>query len=243
MNEMKIDKVKEEEFVDILKMIKVSQNNALQNVNTELINLYWNIGKYIDEKIEESIWGKSIVKQLSDYLAKKEPTLKGFSNRNLWRMKQFYSTYEYYPKLSPLVREITWTHNITIFSRCNSIEEMKFYLVLTKNERWSVRELDRQISSSFFERTMLSDTKISPTTKEIYPNTSKYFKEDYIFEFLRLNKDYNEDELQKGLITHLKNFILEIGKDFTFVGEKYRLQIGNSDFYIDLLFFTDNCSV
>jgi len=84
---------------------------------------------------------------------------------------------------------------------------------------------------------MISDTKISPHTKEIYPNTDKYFKEDYIFEFLGLNEDYNEDELQKGLINHLKNFILEIGKDFSFIGEKYRLQVGNSDFYIDLLFF------
>jgi len=237
MNESEIDKIHQEEFIDILKMIKISQNNALKSVNTELITLYWNVGKYIDEKIEKSNWGKSIVEQLSNYLIKNEPTLKGFSSSNLWRMKQFYSTYEKFPKLAALLREITWTHNLSIISRCKTIKEREFYLKYCIKEKWSYRELDRQISSSLFERTMISDAKVSPTTKEIHPNANKYFKEDYIFEFLGLNEQYNEDELQKGIINHLKNFILEIGKDFSFIGERYRLQVGNSDFYIDLLFF------
>ena len=232
-----IEKFSEKDFVNVLRMIKKSQYNALKSINTELITLYWDIGKYIDEKIEESAWGKSIVTELSNYISKKDPELKGFSDKNIWRMRQFYSTYKNYPKLAPLVREITWTNNFIIFSRCQSIEEKEFYLHKSKKEKWSKRELDRVISSSLFERTMLSDIKLSPSTKEIYPNTKEYFKDDYVFEFLGLNKHYNEDELQKGLITHLKNFILEIGKDFTFVGEKYRLQVGNSDFYIDLLFF------
>jgi len=237
MNEMKIDKKHQKEFVDVLKMIKTSQNNALKSVNIELIELYWNIGEYINEKIEKSNWGKSIVSQLSQYISIKEPTLKGFSSSNLWRMRQFYSSYKNFPKLAPMVREITWTHNLTIFSQCQAIEEKEFYIKLTKKENWSVRELDRQISSSLFERAMISGTKVSPHTKEIYPNTEEYFKEDYIFEFLGLNESHSEDELQEGLINHLKNFILEIGKDFSFIGEKYRLQVGNSDFYIDLLFF------
>ncbi|MCL2687089.1 MAG: PDDEXK nuclease domain-containing protein [Methanobrevibacter sp.] len=237
MNENKIDKNHQKDFVDILKMIKTSQHNALQSVNTELINLYWNIGNYIDEKVEKSNWGQSIVIELSEYLVEKEPTLKGFQARNLWRMRQFYSTYKDYPKLSPLVREISWTNNLIIFSRCQTIEEKEFYLRKAKKEKWSKRELDRVISSSLFERTMLSDIKFSPTTKKIYPDTNEYFKDDYVFEFLGLNEYYNEDELQKGLINNLKNFILEIGKDFSFIGEKYRLQVGNSDFYIDLLFF------
>jgi len=152
-------------------------------------------------------------------------------------MIHFYSTYKNHQILQVLFREITWSHNLTIFSQCNSIEEMEFYLTLTKKEKWSVRELDRQISSSFFERAMLSDAKISPITKTIYPNTDEYFKEDYIFEFLGLSEHCNEDELQKGLVNNLKNFILEMGNDFSFIGEKYRLQVGNSDFYIDLLFF------
>ena len=158
-------------------------------------------------------------------------------------MRQFYSSYKEFPKLAIVLREITWSNNLLIFSQCKTIEEKEFYIYLTKKERWSYKELNRQILSSLFERTILSSTKVSPTTKEIYPNTNEYFKDDYVFEFLGLNKSYNEDELQKGLIKHLKNFILEIGKDFSFIGEKYRLQVGNSDFYKIYYFFTDNYNV
>jgi predicted nuclease of restriction endonuclease-like (RecB) superfamily len=237
MKEIKVEKNRQEEFINVLKMIKTSQNNALKNVNTELIELYWNIGEYIDEKIEKSDWGEYVVKELSDYLIKKEPRLKGFSDKNLWRMKRFYSTYKNHPKLSALLRKITWTHNLSIFSRCKTVEEREFYLNQCIKDKWSYRELDRQISACLFERTMLSQTKLSPTTKEIYPNTDEYFKEGYVFEFLGLKNGHDEDELHSGLINNLKNFILEIGKDFSFIGEKYRLQVGNSDFYIDLLFF------
>ena len=232
-----IEEIPEKDFVNVLKMIKTSQDNALKSANLELINLYWNIGKYIDEKIENSNWGKSVVEQLSKYILKMEPSLKGFSASNLWRMNQFYSTYKKFPKLTSLVREITWTNNLIIFSRCQSIEEKEFYLCKVKKEKWGKRELDTQISSSFFERTMLSDIKPSNTANEMYPNTKEHFKDDYVFEFLGLNENYNENELQQGLINHLKNFILEIGKDFIFVGENYRIQVSSSDFYIDLLFF------
>jgi len=165
MKDIKIDKIPHEEFVDILKMIKTSRDNALKSVNTELINLYWNIGKYIDEKIEKSAWGKSVVKELSQYILRYEPDLKGFSSSNLWRMRQFYSSYKKFPKLAMLLREITWSNNLVIFPQCKTIEEKEFYINLTKKERWSFKELNRQISSSLFERTMLSETKISPTTQ------------------------------------------------------------------------------
>jgi predicted nuclease of restriction endonuclease-like (RecB) superfamily len=234
---MKIEKNHQDEFTEIFKMIKTSQYNTFKSVNSELINLYWNIGKYVNEKIEKSNWGQSVVGELSNFISQKEPKLKSFSERNLWRMRQFYSTYKDYPKLSPLVREITWTNNLIIFSRCVSIEEKEFYLIKTKKEKWSKRELDRQISSSLFERTLLSNTQVSPITQGIYPNTNEYFKESYVFEFLGLNSNHNEDDLQKRLIRNLKNFILEVGKDFSFVGENYRLQVGGNDFYIDLLFF------
>lgn len=232
-----IEKIPKEDFGNVWKMIKKSKHNSLKSINMELINLYWNIGKYIDEKVEKSNWGESIVKELSNYLLEKRPTLKGFSDKNIWRMKQFYSTYKDHPKLSALLREITLIHILSIISRCKTLEERGFYLKYCIKEKWSYREIDRQISSSLFERTMISNTKFSPTTKETYPNTDKYFKDDYVFEFLGLNEHHNEDELEKGLINNLKNFIVEIGKDFTFVGENYRLQVGNSDFYIDLLFF------
>ncbi|WP_054834969.1 YhcG family protein [Methanobrevibacter arboriphilus] len=238
MTNTNINKFHQEDFTNILKMIKKSQISALKSVNTELIDLYWNIGKFIHQRVEKSNWGgQSVVKQLADYLKKADPSLKGFSRQNLWRMKQFYETYKDHQKLSALLREITWTNNVAIFSRCKTIDEREFYIYQSKKEKWSSRELDRQISSSLYERMMISNNKISSKLKEVYPKSASYFKDDYVFEFLDL-EDHSENQLQKALIKNLKKFILELGRDFLFVGKEYRIQVGgNNDFYIDLLFF------
>jgi predicted nuclease of restriction endonuclease-like (RecB) superfamily len=229
--------IRKQEFSDIIRLIKQSKWNALQAVNTELINLYWNIGQYISERIEQSNWGQSVVQELAEYLSHTEPDLKGFSDKNLWRMKQFYETYKDFPKLSALLREISWTNNLLIFSRCKTIEEKEFYLRMVQKENYSKRELDRQISASVFERTMLGNTKLSPVVRVFNQDIINTFKDDYVFEFVGLPDSHSESDLQKGLMNNLKKFILEIGRDFLFVGEEYRLQVGNSDFYIDLLFY------
>ena len=171
-------------FTDIIQLIKQSRTNAIKAVNIELINLYWNIGEYISTKIELSEWGDSIVTELAKFIQKHEPEIKGFSDKNIWRMKQFYETYKDFPKLSPLVREISWTNNLLIFSRCKTVEEMEFYLKLVKQENYSKRELDRQISASFFERTMIGNSKLSPTVRESNNDLSNTFKDSYVFEFL-----------------------------------------------------------
>lgn len=225
------------QFNQIVHLIKKSQNNALKSVNKELINLYWNVGEYISGKVENSEWGKSVVEKLAIYIQETEPKIKGFSDKNLWRMKQFYETYKEFPKLSPLVIEISWTNNLIILSRAKNIEEKEFYLRLCANERYSKRELERQISSSLFERTIIGNEKLSPLVREIYPDISNTFKDSYILDFLNLPDIHNESDLQRGLVSQLKNFILELGKDFIFIGEEYKLQVGNSDFYIDLLFY------
>lgn len=224
-------------FTDIIQLIKQSRTNAIKAVNAELINLYWNIGEYISKKIEKSEWGDSVVTELANFIQTQEPEIKGFSDKNIWRMKQFYETYKDFPKLSPLVREISWTNNLLIFSRCKTIEEMEFYLKIVKQENYSKRELDRQISASFFERTMIGNSKLSPAVRENNNDFSIAFKDSYVFEFLNLHDPHTESDLQRGLVRQMKNFILEIGKDFLFIGEEYKLQVGNSDFYIDLLFY------
>lgn len=224
-------------FTDIIELIKKSRNNALKAVNSELINLYWNIGAYISNKVELSEWGQSVVKELSQYIQSNEPDIKGFSDKNLWRMKQFYESYKEFPKVSTLLREISWSHNLAIFSRCKSIEEQEFYIKLTKSENYSVRELDRQISSSLFERTMIGNAKLSTVLRESNADIANTFKDSYVFDFLNLPETFNESDLQKGLIQQMKNFILELGRDFLFISEEYKVQVGNSDFYIDLLFF------
>lgn len=157
-------------FTDIIQLIKQSRTNALKAVNAELINLYWNIGEHISKKIEQSEWGDSVVTELANFIQTQEPEIKGFSDKNIWRMKQFYETYKDSPKLSTLLREISWSHNLAIFSRCKTVEEREFYLKLAKQENYSFRELERQISASHFERTMIGNSKLSTALRETIPN-------------------------------------------------------------------------
>lgn len=136
--------------------------------------------KYICKKLEISEWGESVVKELAIHIQKNEPDIKGFSDKNLCRMKQFYETYKDIPKLSTLLREIRWSHNLAIFSRCKNEEEREFYLKLSKTENYSFRELDRQITSSLFERTMIGNAKISNALREINPDITNTFKDSYV---------------------------------------------------------------
>lgn len=224
-------------FTDIIQLIKRARKNAIKAVNAELINLYWNVGEYISKRVESSEWGQSVVKELAKHIQHNEPEIKGFSDKNLWRMKQFYEAYKDFPKLSTLLREISWSHNLEIFSRCKTEEEREFYIRLSIQESYSIRELERQINSAVFERTMIGNTKLSTALREIAPDITNTFKDSYVFEFLNLSEPNNETDIQKGLIKQMKNFILELGKNFLFIGEEYKVQVGNSDFYIDLLFY------
>src|ERR1700722_1558114 len=227
----------ETQFTDIIRLIKQARFVAIKAVNTELINLYWSIGEYIGKRVESAEWGQSVVRELAIYIQENEPDLKGFSDKNLWRMKQFYDAYRDFPKLSAVLREISWTNNCTILSRAKTIEEREFYLRLCSQEKYSSRELERQINSGVFERVMIGNAKLSPVVREIHPDIANSFKDSYVFEFLNLKEPHNESDLQRGLIMQMKNFILELGKDFLFIGEEYKVEVGNSDFYIDLLFY------
>ncbi len=226
-----------QQFTEIQKLIRKAKTRAFKAVNTELIGLYWEIGKYISGKITKAEWGKGVVNNLSDYLKESEPELKGFSSQNLWRMKQFYEAYYKNTKLSPLVRELSWTNNLIILSKSRSDEERAFYLRHSINENLSKRELERQIDTGTYERVILSNEKLSPVLRELYPKADQLFKDNYIFDFLALPKPFSEKNLRIAIIQNLKEFILEFGKDFTYVGEEYRLQVGKKDFYIDLVFY------
>ena len=225
------------QFVEIRNMIKQAKTRAFKAVNAELIELYWNIGEYISDKVKKSDWGKSVVNNLSEYLILNEPDMKGVSSQNLWRMKQFYEIYYKDKKLSTLVREISWSNNLIIISKSKTDQEREFYIQLSVAERLSKRELERQIDSAQFERVVLSNEKLSPVVREMHNSVDKVFKDNYVLDFLALPKKYSEKNLRKAIIENFKDFILEFGKDFTFVGEEYRLQVGKKDFYIDLLFY------
>lgn len=226
----------EEQFLEILNQIQTAKQRAFQQVNETLVQLYWNIGKYISEQVENSHWGKGVVLELASYIQAKAPDLKGFSDKNLWRMKQFYEVYGDNHKLSTLWRVLPWSHNRRIMT-LKMAEEREFYLLLCSQKKYSFRELERLIQSGTFERTMLANQNYSAAVTALPQATDGIFKDSYVFEFLDLPAPYQEKDLQKALVQALKGFILELGVGFTFVGQEYRLQVGNDDFAIDLLFF------
>lgn len=258
----------EKQFADIIQLIKQSRTNAIKAVNTELINLYWNVGAYINMQLSNANWGEKTVDELADFIQKNHPELKGFNRRGLYRMKQFYETYtstafvssiraqlqiadnqsaeivssamtqlEFNDIRDSILAKITWTHHLTLISRIKTDEEREFYLKLCIKENYSVKELERQINSGVFERVMIGSSKLSVPPREIMVEATNSFKDSYVFEFLNLPDTHSESDLQKGLIKQMKSFILELGKDFLFIGEEYKVQVGNSDFYIDLLFY------
>ena len=237
-NNVEIIKDRAGQFAEVVSLIQQTRTHVIRLANTALIDLYWNIGQYISEKIEASDWGDGVVKQLADYIAQNAPEAKGFSDKNLWRMKQFSETYKGADeKLSPLVRQISWTNNLIILSRTKTIEEKEFYLKECIEERLSKRELNRQIDSALYERSIANNIKLSPVMREIAPQAEHVFRDQYVLEFLG-GKDYeNENSMKAALIKQMKQFILELGKDFIFIDEEFRLQVGNSDFRIDLLFY------
>src|ERR1044072_1409030 len=214
----------QERFTEIIRLIKNSRANAIRYVNAELINLNWNIGKYISEKVERTEWGQAVVKELALHIQRTEPELKGYSDKNLWRMKQFYETYRDESKLSALLREISWTNNVVIMNRTKNPVEKEFYIRLCIRERYSSRELERQINSGAFERTLLGGAKLSTPLREIHPDINGTFKDSYVLDFLNLKEPYNENDLQKALVGQMKEFLMELGKDFLFMDREFRVQ-------------------
>jgi predicted nuclease of restriction endonuclease-like (RecB) superfamily len=225
------------EFDQVVRLIDAARTRAVAAVNTTLIELYWKIGEYITQKIADEGWGKGTVESLAQHIQRRHPNARGYSSSNLWRMSQFFETYRGLPKLAPLVRELSWTHNLLIMSRSKRDEEREFYLRMAASEKWGKRELERQMSGSLFERVVLSPTKLAPALRELHPDVATIFKDSYLVEFLGLPPEHSEDDLQRGLVEQLKQFLIELGRDFCYVGSQYPIQVGKRDFAIDLLFF------
>ncbi len=223
------------QFEELLVIIENSRSNALKAVNTELIKLYWKIGEYLSSLCKSSKYGEKVVDEVAKYISEKNPSLKGFTRCGLYRMKKFYETYKDDQIVSPLVTQISWTNHLIIMSGSKSREERQFYMSLCAKEHYSKRELERQMDSAYYERYMLSSKKLVPET--ISTKVRKSILDTYVLEFLDLPDSYSEKNLRHAIIENLKKFILEFGKDFTFVGEEYRVQVGGQDFYIDLLFY------
>ncbi|MCU9947342.1 YhcG family protein [Pseudomonas sp. PDM13] len=224
-------------FGDIALMIASARQRAYQSVNAELITLYWRIGRHISEKLESSEWGEGVVEQLAKYLARTQPGLRGFTRRNLFRMRQFHDAWPDEAIVSALLTQIPWTHNLLVLGQCRTPEERGFYLRLAIRERWSSRELERQCRAGLFERSLNRPASASEALRQRQPDAVDAFKDAYVFEFLDLSPGHGEAELHRGLLFRLRDFLIELGRDFCFIGSEYPLQVGSRDFFLDLLFF------
>lgn len=223
------------DFSKLITIIDDARSRALKAVNAELIQMYWDVGACLSDLCAQSEFGDGIIDQVASFIARENPNIKGFNRRGLYRMKQFYEAYRGDEFVSPLVTQISWTNHLLILSGCKSREERHFYLALCAREQYSKRELERQINSAYFERYMLSRTK--PISQGVPGDVRDSILDTYVLEFLDLPDVFSERNLRKAIIANLKQFILEFGKDFTLVGEEYRVQVGNTDFFIDLLFY------
>ncbi len=232
-------------FTEIVQLIAAAKQRAIQAVNTSLIDLYWQVGEIISRKIAAAEWGDGVVSQLADHIARTQPGLRGFTRPNLFRMRQFYETYQGDAKVAPLARLLSWSHNMVILGQAKRPEEREFYLRMSIQEKWGKRELDRQFKTALFERTVLSPAKVSPAARLLHPSVLGEFKDAYMLEFLGLQGNHSESDLHQGLLAKLKAFLGELGRDFCFVGSQFPVQVGGRDFALDLLFFhrSLNCLV
>lgn len=227
----------DEQFGEVLALIHSARQRAVQAVNTQLVELYWQVGAYISHKLEQAEWGDAVVTQLADYLARTQPGLNGFTGRNLFRMRQFYEAYRGDEKVSALLTQLPWTHNLIILSQSKRPEEREFYLRMAVQEKWSSRELERQLKTALFERSVLNPAKVTPVVTQTHPAALEVFRDAYMVEFLGLPDSHAEADLHQGLLARLKDFLIELGRDFCFVGSEFPLQVGGRDFALDLLFF------
>jgi predicted nuclease of restriction endonuclease-like (RecB) superfamily len=227
----------EEVFSEVARLIAASREKALQAVNTVLIDLYWQVGAIISRKIEAAEWGDGVVEQLAGFIARTQPGLRGFTRANLFRMRKFYEVYRDDAIVAALLRQLPWTHHLTILEQSRRPEEREFYLRMAITERWSSRQLERQFKAALFERAVLTPAKVSAVTRQMQPEALSVFKDAYMLEFLDLPTGHVEADLHRTLLQKLKDFLIELGRDFCFVGSQYPLQVGGRDFALDLLFF------
>ena len=223
---------------DIKNRILSSQYEALKKVNKELIGLYWDIGNEVVSKQKEYGWGKSVVKNLSQELQKEFVGMRGFSIQNLWNMRLFYLEYSKNEKLQSLTREIGWTHNVVIFQKSKDSLEREFYIKATKKFGWTYRVLEHQIDNKSYEKYLLNQTNFDKTLPDKYKQQAKLaIKDEYNFDFLELSAEHSEYELEIGLINKIREFLAQMGTDFAFIGNQYKLEVEDEEYFIDLLLY------
>ncbi len=220
---------------DIKKDIRKTQIKTFQQVNSNLINLYFRIGKRLEEN---SKYGNSFIKNVAESIKLEYPGLKGFSERNLKYMKKFYLEYKDDEKVQRCVAQLPWRHNIVLMSRLRDNKVRMVYVDACVKNGWSRDVLINQINNNYHLSIGNSSNNFGKSLPEnVSSLTNGIIKDPYIFDFLTLTEDYNERELETAMVERIKNVLVELGKGFSFVGNQYKISTDNNDYYIDLLFY------
>ncbi len=180
----------EARFAEVLALIEAARNRAYQAVNTELVTLYWQLGEHISQKLAKAEWGDGVVDDLAATLARRYPGMRGYTRANLFRMRQFYEAYHRNEKVSPLVRQLPWTHHLIILSQAKPPAAREFYMLAAIKERWTKRELERQIQSAAILRSNAAAKKVSPAVAQIHPTAIDELKNAYSLEFLSIQEGH-----------------------------------------------------
>lgn len=225
-------------LTNIKQRIRTAQYEALKKVNQELIALYWDIGRMILERQKGQTWGKSVIQNLAKDLQSEFLGVSGFSERNIWNMRNFYFTYSSSEKLQPMVAEIGWTHNLIIMRSCKDDLEREFYILMTRKFGWTKNVLIHHIENQTYEKTLLNQTNFDQTlTDEIRNQAKLAVKDEYTFDFLDLGDEYSERQLEQAILAKVEPFLREMGGVFAFVGSQYRLTISDKEYFVDLLLY------
>jgi predicted nuclease of restriction endonuclease-like (RecB) superfamily len=223
---------------EIKELIYRHQYEAMKHVNKELIQLYWEIGEEIFKRQESEGWGKSVIDSLAKELQNEFPGVQGYSARNLWRMRSFYVEYNDSEFLPPLVAEISWSKNCVILEKVKDPVEREFYLKMTKKYGWTKDLLVNNIENKAFEQYLVNQTNFDDTVAEEYKHQAILaVKDDYNFDFIEMGIEHSEAQLESGIIANIRKFLSEMGGDLSFIDTQYHLDVGDDDYYIDLLLF------
>lgn len=218
--------------------VRSAQYAALKAVNTELVGLYWDIGRMIVERQADSEHGAAIAERLAEDLRREFPGISGFSRRNIFYMREFYLLYRSDERVQPMVAQIGWTHNLAILQRCKDTLEREFYVRMTRKFGWSKNVLIHQIENQSYEKSLLGQTNFDQVlTPQLHAQAKLAVKDEYMFDFLELGDAHSERELERALIARIEDFLRSMGGIFAFLGSQYRLEVDGQEHFIDLLLF------
>jgi predicted nuclease of restriction endonuclease-like (RecB) superfamily len=239
MNNLQINNISYSDWVKGIKeRVRIARVKVAFAANNELLLFYWDLGRMMDELSNTAQWGKNWIQDLSKDLRQEFPDMEGFSKTNLYNIKRLYQFYKNDEFFHQLGGKIPWRHHVEIFTKASSLDEAHFYISETIENGWSRDILALQVKSQLFKRQGKSISNFKHTLPDPLSDlVQQTLKDPYVFDFLTMTKPFHEKDIERQLVAHITKFLLELGKGFAFIGQQFHLQVGESDYYLDLLFY------